>query len=183
MIIKTSGTQKESQVIPFQPKKAQVLHYNVEYDSMKPVETIRGFVADIRGMMTKYENNMIRITEIEAEMNDIEHYMEIASFKNVPDGYKIYRKFAELRRERRACKNENDLLKPIYDHFHATDVLNKLTTVQGECSMCKGAIDSRCYTTRTDILDEWMDPEDKQKEENADDSGEEANSGHYCAAL
>ena len=90
-------------------------------------------------------------------MTHLEHYMEIGKFKKVTDGYRMYRKLAELRRERRACKNENDLLWPIYEHFHATEVLNRLSTVQGEVAKVKSAIDARYYQIRTDALDEWVD--------------------------
>ena len=161
MIIKTNGTQKESQIVSIAQKQNPLLHYDIEYDSQQPEKTIRDFVSDIRGMMAKYEFNRGRITEIEAELLDLEHYMEISSFKTVPNGYKLYRKMAELRRERRACKNENDLLQPIYEYFHATEVLGKLGRVQGECAKAKEAIDNRTYMVRTDVLDEWLEPKPK----------------------
>lgn len=161
MTIKTSGSQKESKVVEMNKKPAIKLHYDLEYDSTEPDTTIQKFVADIRGMLKRVESNKARIFEIEDEINDLEHYMEIGNFKNVPDGYRLYRKLAELRRERRACKNENDLLVPIWEHFHATEVLNKLAMVQGECSKLHEMIDNRTYTVRTDILDELMTPEEK----------------------
>ena len=156
MIIKTDGTQKESKVIEVCKKEQLQLHYDIEYDTMKPENTIREFSEKIKSMINRYEGNKAKIFEIENELNDLEHYMEIGNFKNVPEGYRLYRKLAELRRERRACKNENDLLWPIYEHFHATEVLNRLTKVQGECSKLKDTIDSRYYAVRTDVLDEWM---------------------------
>lgn len=156
MEIKTFGSQKDSQIIRIAQKPKPRMHYTVEYDTMKPTETIRDFVGDIRRMVSRYESNRARIFEIEAELVDVEHYIEIASYKNVPEGYKLYRKLAELRRERRACKNENDLLQPIYEYFHATAVLDKLTHVQGECGTAKEAIDQRVYQVRTDVLDEWL---------------------------
>lgn len=173
MNIKSFGTQKEQTVVDTAQRKANpVLHYTVEYDSSKPEETIRNFVSDIRGMVRKFEWNKARITEIETELVDLEHYIEIASYKTVPNGYKLYRKLAELRRERRACKNENELLQPVYEHFHATEALNRLSTVQGECAKVKSAIDSRCYLVRTDILEEFMNPpKPAEKEEAPDEDG------------
>ena len=159
MKITTGGTQKESQIVELAPPKVNVLHYDIDYDSTKPEQTIRNFVSDIKGMVSKFEYNKRRIIDIQNELEDLYHYIEISSFKTVPTGYKLYRKMAELRRERRACKNENDLLKPIYDYFHATEVLNKLTHVQGDCGICKAAIDARTYNVRTDILDEWLEPQ------------------------
>lgn len=159
MTIKTMGSQKEAQIINIGNKNTEkaVLHYNVDYDSMKPEETIRNFVGDIRGMITRYDGDKARLIEIEAELQDLMHYVEISSYKRVADGYKLYRKIAELRRERRACKNEIDLLWPIYEYFHATEVLNRLTTVQGNVSKAKEAIDQRVYGVRTDILSDWME--------------------------
>ena len=160
MKITTTGTQKEAKVLDIVPaKKNHILHYDLEYDFTKPEQTIRDFVANVKAMVTRFETNKERIIEIENELLDLYHYIEISTYKKVPDGYKLYRKMAELRRERRACKNENDLLQPIYEHFHATEVLNKLANVQGECAKCKAAIDNRTYTVRTDILDEWLEPQ------------------------
>lgn len=163
MIIKTAGTQKDSKVITLDAQKIsdprKTMHYTVDYDSTQPEETLRKFIADIRGMVSRYEGNRSRIAEIEQEINDLEHYMEIASYKTVPNGYRLYRKLAELRRERRACKSECDLLQPIYEYFHATEVLNRLSLVQGECAKAKGAIDARTYTIRTNVLDKFLEPD------------------------
>ena len=176
MNIKSFGTQKNQTVVDMKSRKANpILHYNVDYDSTKPEETIRNFVSDIRGMVSKFEWNRNRISEIETELVDLEHYIEIASYKTVPNGYKLYRKLAELRRERRACKNENDLLQPIYEYFHATEVLNRLSTVQGECAKAKNAIDGRCYLVRTDILEEYLNPPKKEDEDEAVDNVLEMN--------
>ena len=158
MKITTAGTQKESQILELPAKKNRILHYDVEYDSTKPEQTIRDFVSSVKGMISRYEANKNRIVEIEDELQDIFHYIEISTYKKVPDGYKLYRKMAELRRERRACKSEMDLLWPIYEYFHATEILNKLSHVQGECAKSKAGIDGRTYLVRSDILDEWLNP-------------------------
>ena len=159
MIVRSNGTQKESQVIQMPQKKTSLLHYNVDYDSIWPEKLLRDFIADMKDAVAKYEWNRNRIGEIEAELIDLLHWIEIAPNKKVPDGYKLYRKLADLRRERRCCKNENDLLQPIYEYFHATEVLNRLAKVQGECAKAKEAIDARTYAIRTDILDEYLEPE------------------------
>lgn len=166
MNIKSFGSQKEQTVVDMSTRKTNpILHYDLDYDTTKPEETIRKFVADIRGMITKYEWNKNRVEEIETELVDLEHYIEIARFKTVANGYKLYRKLAELRRERRCCKSENDLLWPIYEYFHATEVLNRLSTLQGDVAKVKGAVDSRCYLVRTDILEEYLNPVKKEPAE------------------
>lgn len=164
MIIRTAGSQKESQVMDIQPSKPNpILHYNIEYDTTHPEETIRKFCTDIREMVTRYEGNKQRLIEIEGEHQDLLHYIEISPFKKVPDGYKLYRKLAELRRERRALKNENDLLQPLYDAFRQPDILNKLGKVQGDVSKVHDAIDGRVYGMRTDVLNDWFEPEKKEE--------------------
>ena len=159
MIVRSNGTQKESQVIQMPQKKTSLLHYNVDYDSIWPEKLLRDFIAEMKDAVAKYEWNRNRIGESEAELIDLLHWIEITPNKKVPDGYKLYRKLADLRRERRCCKNENDLLQPIYEYFHATEVLNRLAKVQGECAKAKEAIDARTYAIRTDILDEYLEPE------------------------
>lgn len=164
MIIRTAGSQKESQVMDIQPSKPnQVLHYSIEYDTTHPEETIRKFCSDIREMVTRYEGNKQRLIEIEGEHQDLLHCIEISPFKKVTDGYKLYRKLAELRRERRALKNKNDLLQPLYDTFRQPDILNRLSKVQGDVSKVHDAIDGRVYGMRTDILNDWFEPEKKEE--------------------
>lgn len=174
MIIKSQGTQKESEVIHILgEKKAPILHYSLDYDSMHPEETIRLFVKNVKAMVKKYELNKDRVIEIEKEIVDIEHYMEISTNKTVPLGYKLYRKLADLRRERRACKNENDLLQPIYEYFHATEVLNRLSKVQGDCAKAKSTIDERVFQARTNVLDAYLEPEKKPKKTEEEPASED----------
>lgn len=176
MVIKTKGSQKETQVIEMNSvyrKLKPALHYSTDYDTTKPEETLQTFVSNIKDMMARYTGNKARIIEIEKELSDLEHYMEISSYKTIPNGYKLYRKLAELRKERRKCKNENDLLVPIYEHFHATEVLNKLSLVQGECGKLKETIDGRLYQIQTDVLDEYIYPEGKNKTEKKENEPED----------
>jgi hypothetical protein len=135
----------------------------VDYDSTKPEQTFREFVSDVKGMVARYADNKARIAEIEQELVDLEHYIEIADYQPVPAGYHLYRKLAELRRERRACKSENDLLQPVYDYFHATEVLQRLSILQGDCAKAKSAIDSRTYRTRTGVLESFIDSPKKDR--------------------
>jgi len=157
MDIKTNGTQKEARIVDIPDTgRNQTMHYRVDYDSTNPEKAFGDFISSVRTMVKRYERNDARIKEIETELVDLEHFIEIAPFQTVPKGYKLYKKIAELRQERRACKNENDLLRPVYDHFHATTVLNKLSAVHSEVSRTKNAVNSRCYTVRTSVLDEYM---------------------------
>lgn len=89
-------------------------------------------------------------------MQDLLHFIEMAADKNANLGFKLYKRLAEIRRERRVCQNELDLLQPIYDAFGGGEKLNVLAQVQGACRTTKQAIDGRAYTIRTDILDQFI---------------------------
>lgn len=67
------------------------------------------------------------MTELENEMQDLLHYIEMAADKNAAVGSKLYKKLADIRRRRRICKNEIDLLTPVYEQFHATQFLEHLS--------------------------------------------------------
>mgnify|MGYP007069843679 CR=1 FL=1 len=125
-----------------------------EYDTLHPEETIQNFCMAAREMISRYEYDREQYAELENEMQDLLHYVEISADKNANAGFKLYKRLAEVRRERRACKNEMDLLQPIYDTFHNTGIINKLSELQGKCRNNKQLIDSREYTVRTDILND-----------------------------
>ena len=159
--IKTFGNQKESKTVELEASKpGPQLRYTFEYDTLHPENKVKGFVADIRGMLARYDQNLLRIKEIENSLCDIEHYMEISTYKNIREGYRLYRKLAECRRERRALKSENDLLRPVVEYFRSTNVLDKLSNVQGDVAKSQSLVDARVYTVRTDILDEFLDKDE-----------------------
>ena len=127
-----------------------------EYDTLHPEETLRLFCGDIRDMISRYEGNKLRLEELENEMQDLLHFIEMTGDKNANAGFKLYKRLAEVRRERRTCKNELDLLHPIYENFKDTDLLNILTRIQGSCGAAKRQIDGRAYSVRTDVLDPFL---------------------------
>ena len=133
-----------------------VLFNSEEYDTLHPESTIRLFCGDIREMISRYEGNKERFNELENEMQDLLHYIEMTGDKNANIGFKLYKRLSEVRRERRICQNEIDLLQPIYDSFKDTDLLNTLASIQGRCGSVKKQIDGRAYTVRTDVLDQFI---------------------------
>ena len=139
---------------PVAPKP--ILHSKEEYDTMHPEETIRNFVSSIKEMISRFEYNKDRLSELESEMQDILHYIEMGKDKDIQKGYKLYKRLSEVRKERRQMKNELDLLQPVYELFHATPLMSQIANVQGECKKMKQIIDSRCYNVRTDVLEEFV---------------------------
>lgn len=135
-----------------------ILSSVLEYDTLHPEETIKEFCATIRAMLSRYQYNKDEYDYLEQEMQDILHFIEMGSDKNANAGFKLYKQLAEIRRKRRICKNELDLLQPIYDAFGGNEKLNALAQVQGACRTTKQAINNRAYTVRTDVLDSYIKP-------------------------
>ena len=135
--------------------KPAPMHYGYEYDSLKPEAKLKEFQAYIRKCLTRYESDIEDLKNCEQEIQDILHYMEMSENQKRPDGYKLYKRLTEARRERRRCKNEIELLQPVYSLFHGTKLLEQLAQTQGNCRLIKESIDERVYLARTDILDEF----------------------------
>ena len=133
-----------------------ILSSDLEFDTMHPEETIKGFCESIRNMLSRYQYNKDQFNYLENEMQDLLHFIEMGADKNANSGYKLYKRLAEVRRERRVCKNELDLLQPIYDAFGGGEKLNVLAQIQGTCRVTKQTITNRAYTVRTDALSPFV---------------------------
>ena len=133
-----------------------ILTDTIDYDTMHPDEIIQNFSAAVRNMLARYQYNKEEYSRAEQEMQDILHYIEMSADKNANVGFKLYKQLAEVRRRRRVCKNEMDLLQPIYDSFSGGEKLNALAQILGTVRAAKQTINSRAYTLRTDILETFI---------------------------
>ena len=124
-----------------------------EYDSLKPEETLKDFLKFARGVITRYEDNQRLQADLEQETQDLLHYMELHDNMNACMGNEMYKKMREIRRQRRNCKHEIELLKPLYDFFSDQTVIQQLSKIQGQCRTSKDAIALRSYTLRTDVVE------------------------------
>lgn len=129
-----------------------ILSSDLEYDTLRPEETIKNFCVAIRNMLSRYQYNKDQFAILENEMQDLLHFIEMGKDKNANVGFKLYQRLAEIRRARRMHQNEMDLLQPIYDAFSGGEKLNVLAQIQGACRITKQTIDNRAYTVRTDVL-------------------------------
>lgn len=130
----------------------KILSQNIEFDSLHPEDNIKQFLMFARNVISRYEGNQQRQSELELEQQDVEHVMELSNNQDIVGGYRLYRKLADIRRERRTCKNESDLLKPLYDYLKQNSIMNDLSRLQGSCRVSKETISKRQYTLRTNIL-------------------------------
>ena len=98
-----------------------------------------------------YENNQKTIKEIEEELNDVNHEIELSAPKDMYKGYLMYKTVRELRQRRRQCKDENALLKDMYEYFKSQQgqtFKSKIQAIQGASAKVRAAQESRTYQPR-----------------------------------
>lgn len=124
-----------------------------EFDSLKPEENLKNFLSFARNVISRYEDNQKLQSDLEAETQDLLHYVELSDNMNACMGNNMYKKMREIRRKRRACKNEIDLLKPLYEYLSDKKMLSELAQIQGKCHTAKEVISARQYTLRTGVME------------------------------
>lgn len=98
-----------------------------------------------------YERNLEDIRRIEEELNDLNHEIELAESKNMYQGYLLYKAIRELRIERRRAKEENELLKDMYEYFKSQPgqaFKSKIQQIQGSAAKLREVQERRTYTPR-----------------------------------
>ena len=129
------------------------LKRNEEFDSLKPEDELKTFLSFARNVISRYEDNVKLQSDLEAETQDLLHFVELSENMNACRGNDMYKKMREIRRKRRACKNEIDLLKPLYDYLSDKKMINDLSQIQGKCRTAKEVISQRQYTLRTGVME------------------------------
>lgn len=102
-------------------------------------------------VIRNYERNADDIKRIEGELNDLNHEIELSPSKNMYSGYLLYKQIRELRIERRRCKEENELLKDMYDYFTGQQgqaFKSKIQQIQGSAAKLREVQERRTYTPR-----------------------------------
>ena len=121
---------------------------------ISPEATIKQFTQLLREVKPRYDE-AVRLQELhERELSDLLHYAELHDNLNACQRNKLYKKIAEVRRLRRACKVEAELLEPLYLYADKAGYLvDQLSGVQGRTRAAREHIERRTYTPRTDILE------------------------------
>ena len=81
-------------------------------------------------VVTRYESNEAIISQTEDELNDLYHEVELSAPKDMYHGYLIYKEIREVRLKRRAAKEENQLLKEMYDYIKSQIGTETKNTIQ-----------------------------------------------------
>lgn len=74
-------------------------------------------VSIFQEVINNYEKNLDIIKQTEDELNDLNHEIELSAPKDMYKGYLMYKEVRDLRIKRRKAKEENELLKDMYDYL------------------------------------------------------------------
>lgn len=102
-------------------------------------------------VVKRYENNEATIKRTEDALNDVYHEIELGKDQDLHGGWKLYRQVKDLRNERRQAKNENQLLKDMYDYIKSQpgqSFKTKIQSIQGNSAKIYDAQCKRTYTPR-----------------------------------
>lgn len=108
-------------------------------------------VTIFKDVVNKYEDNIEIIKRAEDELNDLYHEVELSSPKDMYKGYLVYKEIREVRIRRRTAKEENELLKDMYDYFvgqNGQNFKNKIQSIQGSSVKIRNAQEQRTYQPR-----------------------------------
>ena len=98
-----------------------------------------------------YENNIEIIRQTEEELNDLYHECELADPKDMYKGYLVYKAIRDTRIRRRQAKQENEVLKDMYDYLNSQagqTFKTKMQSIQGSAAKIQTAQESRTYQPR-----------------------------------
>lgn len=98
-----------------------------------------------------YERNLNIIKDTEDELNDLNHEIEFGKSRDMYQGYLLYKQIKELRLQRRKAKEENELLKEMYDFLtcqQAQQFKNKIQQIQGNSTKVREKQEARTYKAR-----------------------------------
>lgn len=102
-------------------------------------------------VIKNYENNLNSIKQIEGELQDLMHEIELSEPKNAAQGYKLYREIRELRIKRRTAKEEVELLRDLHEYLTSPQgqaFKSKIQSIQGNSVKLRAIQESRTYTPR-----------------------------------
>lgn len=109
------------------------------------------FIQITNDVVRKYESNVEVIKKTEEELTDVYHEIELGKPQDLYGGYKLYKQVKELRMKRRQAKDENDLLKDMYEYIKSQQgqtFKSKIQSIQGSSVKVYDAQSRRTYTPR-----------------------------------
>jgi hypothetical protein len=108
-------------------------------------------VTIFQNVIKDYERNLEIIKETEDELNDLNHEIELAAPKDMYKGYLLYKDIRETRIRRRQAKEENELLKDMYEYLtgqNGQSFKSKMQQLQSNSVKLRATQESRTYQPR-----------------------------------
>ena len=102
-------------------------------------------------VVKKYESNIELIKQLEDELNDLNHEIELSPSKDMYKGYLLYKEIKNIRTRRRIAKDENRLLQDMYDFIKSPtgqNVKSKFQQIQGNSVKTYESQNRRIYVPR-----------------------------------
>lgn len=109
------------------------------------------FIQISNDVVKRYESNEDVIKQTEEELNDVYHEIELGKDQDLHGGWKLYRQVKDLRTKRRQAKDENALLKDMYDYIKSQQgqtFKSKIQSIQGSSAKVYEAQSRRTYNPR-----------------------------------
>lgn len=161
IVSQAASDEKDAVFIFKNTEETEKLYRHYEYDSLQPAESIKSFLGFLRNVKPRYDENFRLVGEADLKSQDLLHKIEMSEDMDGPHGYDMYKRVREIRRERRVCKNENELLRPIVNFLeHNPSVIDDLERLQGACQRLKETINDRHYTMRTDVFSDLLEDDE-----------------------
>lgn len=96
-----------------------------------------------------YRANETELEQVNGEINDLLHEIELGKPKNAREGYVVYKELREARQRRHKAKDENELLNELYTYLQSQAAFrNRLTQIQGNARKLYTKQQGRVYTPR-----------------------------------
>lgn len=108
-------------------------------------------VTIFQDVIKNYEKNLEVIKQTEEELNDLYHEAELSSPKDMYKGYLVYKAIRDTRIKRRTAKEENELLRDMYDYLNSPAgqaFKSKIQSIQGSAVKLRNTQETRTYQPR-----------------------------------
>jgi len=140
--------------------------------NMDAIEAGETILRCIDYILTRYPENQEGICEYDKQTQDLLHQIELTNFAIGP-GYKLAKQLQEVRRGRRGLKDENELLKGLFEYLSQGSSMafkNGLINAVTKAKQRERMLPLRTYAPRSQAFgQEPIDNEPEKEEEYAQD--------------
>ena len=109
------------------------------------------FIQIANDVVKRYESNEDIIKQTQEELTDVEHEIELSKDQDMYHGWLLYRQIKDLRNKRRQAKDENALLKDMYEYIKSQQgqtFKSKIQSIQSSSAKVYDAQSKRTYQPR-----------------------------------